>query len=325
MKVGKISENIWKRSVRKMLPDHMLTNEGAGIGRDCALFHNVEEKYIINSEDCVIPYCERMGAIGVYTATNLIAGNLGNPKSVMLSLFLDGRTGEDFLKHVAHEAGETAKQLGIVIGAFDVHVLHGLKKPYLLCSAQGYGNFENKTDLKGQMDLVISGFVGLSGTAMILADEKMRNQLLQRYPKKYINDAIQLSNNLSVIDHIKNLSSDNICYIRALGEAGINRALSEMAEVANTGLEVYLKKIPIMQETVELCNHFDINPYELHSSGALLIGTNDGKAVVDLLLKAGINAEIIGSIRTDNDKLIINEDEKRFITLPQTDGIYEFF
>ena len=39
----------------------------------------------------------------------------------------------------------------------------------------------------------------------------------------------------------------------------------------------------------------------------------------------GIYAEMIGKITDDNDKFIFNDEEKRFITLPQIDEIYKIF
>jgi hydrogenase expression/formation protein HypE len=38
-----------------------------------------------------------------------------------------------------------------------------------------------------------------------------------------------------------------------------------MAEASGVGLEIDLKKIPVRQETIEICEFFGINPYELIS------------------------------------------------------------
>ncbi len=54
-------------------------------------------------------------------------------------------------------------------------------------------------------------------------------------------------------------------------EGGIFGALWEMAESSGIGLEIDLKKIPLKQETVEICELFDINPYGLIASGAMLM------------------------------------------------------
>lgn len=49
-----------------------------------------------------------------------------------------------------------------------------------------------------------------------------------------------------------------------------------------------LKKIPIRQETVEICEYFDVNPYGLISSGMMLMASADGNALVLALQEAGI-------------------------------------
>lgn len=329
MKIGKIPENTWKRSVRKSFAGHIYSDKSAGIGRDCALFHNnaleLGNGSLVVSEGCIVPFCERMGALGVYLASNAVAGSMASVSGVMISMFLDGRTGEQFVAHVAKEAGITAERLGITISGFDVHILHGIKKPYLISYGVGSKSDESSVKPGPSMDIIVSGFIGLSGSSMILSDEESRQKLSTRFPAKYLQEACEIVEDLSVISHVKALEGQDICYMRALSESGINGALWDLSETAGKGLTADLKSIPVTQETVEICNYFDINPYELHSSGSLLIVSEDGKAVADKLLSAGINAEVIGQISSDNNKLIVYEDEKRFITLPQSDAIYQIF
>ena len=54
-----------------------------------------------------------------------------------------------------------------------------------------------------------------------------------------------------------------------------------------------MKKIPIKQETVEICEVFGLNPYELISGGALLMVTPDGGALVGKFHEAGIPEKIL--------------------------------
>ena len=71
---------------------------------------------------------------------------------------------------------------------------------------------------------------------------------------------------------------------------GIFGALWELAEASGVGLDITLKKIPIRQETVEICEFFDINPYQLASGGSLLMAAEDGNRLVMDLAKEGIPA-----------------------------------
>ena len=51
-------------------------------------------------------------------------------------------------------------------------------------------------------------------------------------------------------------------FMTSLSKGGIYKALWDIGEKCGTGLTVELKSIPIKQETVEICEVFDINPYE---------------------------------------------------------------
>ena len=106
-------------------------------------------------------------------------------------------------------------------------------------------------------------------------------------------------------------------------EGGIFGALWEMAEASGVGLEIDLKKIPVRQETIEVCEFFGVNPYLLISSGSMLMAAEDGNHLVRELEKAGIKATIIGKATTGNDRVLLNEDERRFLEPPKTDELYK--
>lgn len=54
------------------------------------------------------------------------------------------------------------------------------------------------------------------------------------------------------------------------------------------------RKVPIRQETIEVCEIFDINPYRLESEGSVLLGIRGGQELVQKLRQEGNMAEIIG-------------------------------
>ena len=96
-----------------------------------------------------------------------------------------------------------------------------------------------------------------------------------------------------------------------------------MSGRAGCGLKVDLKAIPIRQETVEICEFFEVNPYQLLSGGALLFTTDDGEKLVDALMEEGIPAAVVGFLQEGNDKIIVNNDETRFLDMPQADEIHK--
>jgi len=114
-----------------------------------------------------------------------------------------------------------------------------------------------------------------------------------------------------------------VCAMHDASEGGIFAALWEMAEGAGVGLTIDLKKLPIRQETVEVCEYLGVNPYELKSGGCLVMTTEDGVGLVNTLETEGIPAVIVGKITDSNDRIIRNEDEVRYMDRPKQDEIYK--
>lgn len=110
-----------------------------------------------------------------------------------------------------------------------------------------------------------------------------------------------------------------------LGEGGIFAALWRLSEEAGTGLEVDMKKIPVLQETIEVCEHLHLNPYQLTSSGSLLVIAEHGELAAGVFMKEGTEAAVIGSLKDNNDKIIMNGEEKRYIDRPAPDEINQIF
>ena len=54
----------------------------------------------------------------------------------------------------------------------------------------------------------------------------------------------------------------------------------------------------------------------------MLIATTDGNGMVLELEKVGIPATVIGKATDGNDRVLLNEDERRFLETTQTDELY---
>ena len=128
---------------------------------------------------------------------------------------------------------------------------------------------------------------------------------------------------LSVIPEAATAMKSGVCGMHDVSRGGIFGALWEMASGAGVGLEVDLKKLPIKQETVEICEFFELNPYELLSGGCLIMVTEDGNGLVSALAREEIPAVIVGRTTDSNDRILYNEDEKRYLDMPKTDQIYD--
>ena len=73
---------------------------------------------------------------------------------------------------------------------------------------------------------------------------------------------------------------------------------------------------------MEICEFFDVNPYQIMSSGSMLMITDNGQKLVDALEQGGIHAAVIGRTTGGNDRILHNGEEIRYLDRPQADELY---
>lgn len=172
-------------------------------------------------------------------------------------------------------------------------------------------------------DVILTGWIGMEGMLRIL-DEK-EQELKQRFAPAFINQIRSYRQELFAVRAISVAKAGGSSAIRQVTEGGIMAALWNLAKEAETGLELDLKKLSILQETIEVCEHYRINPYQLASTGCLLIVTDNGEVLADELKRNDIQASVIGKMTDDNDKKLHNGDEVRYIDRPAPDEIFKIY
>lgn len=88
-------------------------------------------------------------------------------------------------------------------------------------------------------------------------------------------------------------------------EGGLATGILELAKVSGTGAIVHAEKIPCYEETKQICKLFNINPFGLISSGALLIALDpkDTKKVITIMAKQDIVCTQIGNLTKKSEGL----------------------
>lgn len=345
MKVGKITGNALKRSVLKPITyrrEEILN--GAGIGADCAIFAvpegfkqaaNVQEAAVAGKADMEL-------LIGRCVNSLAVAG--AQPIAAMIGLLLPETMEESQLKALMSEANRVCAGYQMQIAGGHTTVSSAVNCPFASVTAFGLipeelaatadkigtakgsahkdlikKGFAPKGAVPGQ-DIVVSKWIGLEGTALLAT--KYTDSLLTRYPAYLVEEAASFTKYISIQPEAAIAIKAGVGLMHDASEGGILAALWEMAERAGVGLSIDLKKLPIRQETVEVCEHVGANPYELRSSGCLIMTTEDGQGLVRELEAAHIPAGIVGKITDGNKRLILNEDEVRYMDRPQVDEVH---
>lgn len=146
--------------------------------------------------------------------------------------------------------------------------------------------------------------------------------MVDRYPAYFVEEAAGFDRYLSIIPEAATAMKSGVCAMHDASEGGIFATLWELAEGAGVGLTIDLKKLPLRQETVEVCEYCNVNPYELLSGGCLVMTTEDGQTLVTALEEAGIPAATVGKVTDSKDRILVNEDEVRYMDKPKQDEIY---
>ena len=325
MKIGKLPESILKRSVIQQIRhrrDEVIS--GPAVGVDCAAIRTEKQDIFVFSTDPVTGTGNNIGTLAVHITANDLAASGADPVAVIITALLPEMTEETDIRRIVQDAETVCRELNMEIIGGHTEVTDVVRKPLL--SVTGIGIIPAGMDLLHPENirpgdaLIATKWIGLEGTAILATD--FRNKLAERFPEDLLSTAAGFLENLSVVKDAQAARSAEVHAMHDVTEGGIFGALWEMAEAAGCGMDVDLRKIPVRQETIEICEFFDLNPYQLMSSGSMLIAAPDGQRVLNKLKETGIPASLIGFITDGNDRILRNGSEIRYLDRSGTDELY---
>lgn len=220
---------------------------------------------------------------------------------------------EDFQLEELHIAGEKCAALRV---------------PQIVITAAGEADQKERiadallTARAGQ-DIVYAGWAGLEGMLRIIGEKEA--ELRERFTPAFIGQMKAYDSELCGLSKIAVADAMGVSVIRQVSRGGILASLWDLAKDTELGLNLDLKKIAVRQETIEVCEYFRLNPYQLASGGSFLMLTENGEALADALNQKGIQAAVIGQLTDSNDKIIHNGEDMRYIDRPAPDELMKVF
>ncbi len=350
MNSGKITEPQCKRSVLKWLPRNQESViQGAGIGRDYGAMEQPEESQMVSAMATVTLPTVEPEKYAFWKALNKLESGGAVPQAIMANLLLPARGSEERIRRIVRNLSEACESYGISYIGGHTELMEELRAPVVTVVSYGYrsiaDSYPNIHRVKPEQSILMVGTVALEATSMLVAD--YWEQLNTRYASGYLNKAKEISRDLSLhsVYHLfaacygrKSYQADvqswmdvseeaypEILYIHPLSTGGIFAGLWELGEGVGCGINVSLKSIPIQQETVEVCDYFDVNPYMTFSGGSVLVVTSQGEMLRDFLEKHGFSAIMIGQTTSQNDRIVMHENDIRYLTPPKGDDIYKMY
>lgn len=325
MKVGKVPETVLKRSVFKQIK-HRRSEVivRPGVGEDCSIIELAPGEVVVLSTDPITGAMSDIGMLAVHITANDIASSGAELIGIMLTIILPDGARESDLREMMQEIEAVCETLNVDIIGGHTEVSTVVNQPLVTVTGVGKMLKEDiiKTSgLKVGQEIVMTKWIGLEGTSIIAKNKE--EELLQKFTKDFIKGAQDLIGYISVVEDAKIGKKVGVTSMHDVTEGGIFGALWEVAAASNVGIEVDLSKIAIKQETVEVCEFYDLNPYLLISSGCMLMSTDKGNELVRELEQEGIKATIIGKVTKGKDRVVINDDETRYLEPPKSDELYK--
>lgn len=342
---GKVTDTIYKRSVKKVIEKYI---SGAGENglhiRDVMHFPESRDKRIVTASATLsgktlaaaaahsevnpsaaadetnrLKGADKVNCLAaagaVHLAVNRLAAAGGRAQAVTVHLLVPTELPEKSIKALIGAAVESCEKLHIASVQADVTAVGGLTEPVVTVTAMGEagGLFESEK-AEADQDIIMAGYAGDYGAAKLAFAKQA--ELERHFNPVFLSpvlDADYTGDAISAVPAAEAAAAAGVRTMYACGEGGVYAAVWEMAENAGLGARIQLKEVPLKQETVEICDYFNISPYQLMSVGAVLLTATHGQKVLAELAAAGIPAVIIGHLTDDNDRVVLNEEEVRFL------------
>ncbi|MDR0963648.1 MAG: hypothetical protein LBM60_03425 [Clostridium sp.] len=191
--------------------------------------------------------------------------------------------------------------------------------------------------------ILLYNWVGLHGTLIVA---RMYYDLLaRRFNKRFMERLFALEPMLYHTQAVAAAISSEVSLQLMPCQDGIYATIWKLAALTHLGLDIDLLKLPIRQETVEICDYLDINPYELDSEGCLVLVAKHPQKLCDRLLQAvppaveaaplstpletlgapplSVPLEAIGTLTSGQAKVLRRRDGIQYLNRPVPDSLYK--
>ncbi len=177
----------------------------------------------------------------------------------------------------------------------------------------------------------MTGFIALKGTAILA--ERYKDRIDERFPSYLSRNALLFGTGKDssdferakgiIKDHVKSFGEEfgEDSFAVEVKEGGFLTALYELAGQCSTGFELDLRAVPIRQETVEIAELLEVNPYHLYGEKCIVAIVPEGGALLSKLSDEGIEACLVGRTTDKKAHILHNDGTESHLNRPEPDEL----
>lgn len=240
---------------------------------------------------------------------------------ILLTVLLPPESEEALLEEMMSGAIRAAEERNIEILGGHTEVTDAVVKPVI--SAAVIGKTRNEKILstggaRAGQDVIMTKWAGTEGTA-ILAKE-WEEGLRQYLTEEELQNAQAMKAYLSVGKESEIAFAYGATAMHDATEGGVLGAVWEVAECSGLGVDVFVEKIPVKEETKKICKAMGIDYLGLISSGTMIIAAENGEKLAERLQEEGIAAAVIGKL-TESGRYMLVNDMRLPLAQPKSDAL----
>lgn len=297
---------------------------GPAFGEDAGVVRS-GKRVIVASCDPVTGASAMIGWLSVHINANDIAVCGGRPAWFSPIILLSRGAGKRELESIVNDIHNACMELGVGVLTGHTEVAPSVSNT-IVCGFM-MGPLISRKVIKSSGgrpgDLIImSKTAGIEGTAILARDfkEKLRGKI----SREVLERAERYYEKISIVDEALKLAKTGV--VTAMHdptEGGVLGGVYEMAEASDASFTVYEDRIPVSDETKQICRILKCDPLRLISSGALLACIPEKN--IKRVERMGFR--IIGELRekTAPSTLVKSDNSEEKITSPIFDELWRVY
>ena len=304
---------------------------GPRVGEDAAVIE-VGNRCLVSATDPITFASDRVGWYAVHVNANDVAVLGARPRWFFAVLLLPDGTSPELVESIMTDIERACSALDVTVCGGHTEVTPRVDAPVVV--GHMLGEVESmrlvrKTSLRAGDDILLTNGVAIEGTAILARHH--RENLSVALSEEAVDRAAALleSPGISVVQAAQiAVAAGPIHAMHDPTEGGVLNGLAELAAAASVGLEIEAARIPILQETRQICGHLGLDPLRLLASGALLLGVSPSTTanIVAALRARTIPITRIGSVLSpEQGTTLVTESGRGTFGPVATDELARFY
>lgn len=321
MRPGNLSQTVWRRSVSNQLKEE--SDKALISFSPCEACSGIqgEDQELVMAEATLCDASEQVAVYAIMKAVQDLVTRGAEVQDVCVTYTFPTSVKESVVIRMMDAVQKFCKEQKLTLSGVKAQVQPGviLHVAHVVAT----GKVLHRTLLEGLsatpgQEVILCGSLALEGMERIV--DTSEKELGQRFIPTFLYQMKALKEELYQPETIRGAWA-YVTAMRQIGSGGIFGQLWSLADEAKVGFSLELSQMTLCQETIEVCEFYRLNPYQMTSTGAILMITDRGEELLQYLHATGCRATRLGLLEEGNTKIVCNGTEIRYVDRPAPDEL----